>query len=274
VAGLALLVLTALAGCVQVRVTEPSFDGFRELAEQRGSGGGQQGGQGIQLDKPGTSWAVRVATFSGSKRQQLAHDLLRQLTRQTDLGGFWISNLGSATTLYLGQYKKPKAPKAQTALRKVRGLQLKNGRRFPRARLVTVNRQKQQIQDRHNLRAYSGYYSLQVAYYDDNYQGDRQKAAKRNAKALRQQYDVSAYYYHGSNLSMVTVGLFGEQQAFEKRPDPLSPGRAKVRAYSSAVRNLQKRFPGNYANKPDIVELFQNNDAPEAEENSELVRVP
>jgi len=276
VAGLAAAValVVTLPGCIQTRVVDDSFEFYKELARKQDRAAGPASGSDNPLAAGPTQWTVRVASFSGPAKQQRAHDLMRRLTREADQTGLWLSNLGNATTLYKGQFDEASSPQAQKALREIRRLRLSTGRRFPNAQLVTVNRRDKQIQDRHNLRAYSGYYTLQVAYYDGDWQGRRRKAAERNARKLREATDVTAYYYHGKNLSMVTVGLFGKEQAFEMRPDPISPGRAKVRAYSPQVVSLRERFPYNYANKGDVAQRFANDEASDDTQRSKLVRVP
>jgi hypothetical protein len=261
------------AGCVQTRIVgDKPWDGLRSAA---GSGrSGQSDGERPSLNRGPTRWAVRLARFSGPKRQRRAHDLMRRLTTKAGLTGLWLADAAGTTSLYRGQFTERDSTQAQNALKQVRQLVLDNGRRFDRAALVAVNRQDKQIEDRHNLRAYSGYYTLQVGYYDEGWSGDRRKAAERNAKALRQQTDQPVYYYHGRRRSMVTVGLFGESEAFTMRPDPISPGRAKVRAYSQKIRKLSERFPHNYANQSGLAKRFKNDQAGDETQASSLVQVP
>jgi hypothetical protein len=156
----------------------------------------------------------------------------------------------------------------------VRQASLEGRGRFRQAELMPITARDKEITDRHNLKAYSGFYSLQVAYYGPRWEGDRRKAAEGNAKALREYLDQSVYYYHGANFSSVTIGLFTKDEAQTTRRDPMAPGRGKVQAHSKRVRELRKRFGENYANQADLVEMIQNDKPAPGGQPSGLVEVP
>jgi hypothetical protein len=81
-------------------------------------------------------------------------------------------------------------------------------------------------------------YSLQIGFYDDAFGPDFRQAAEQAAAALHQQGE-QAYYYHGPNRSLVTIGLFTENDFVQQGPQ---------RAYGPQIKQLQQRFPYNLAN--------------------------
>jgi hypothetical protein len=252
---------------------DPAFESFRKYADSS-AGGASGGGGGGQAPARGADWAIQLANFTGSDRQRKAKALSRKLNRETNLAGLWQTERKGTTTVYLGKFRRAQSPAAQNALRRVRGLKLEGKNLFADANLVALDQQGRQIKDEQNLKAHSGKYSLQVAYYDEKWDGDRRKVAEQQVKAFRKEFDVPAYYYHGPHRSMVTLGLFNEKEAFEMRPDPISPGKTTVRAYSKRVNKLRHRFPHNFANKDQLVQRFQSDKEYQQAQNSALVRIP
>jgi len=261
---IACLAGAALAGCVQTRVIEPAWD---NLPADSGSRNSQQ----ANSDQPG-QWAVQVKTFSGPDRQEQAHQLLRQLN-EAGLEEVWMSDIAGTAMIYCGRFQRQNSAEAQQTLQQVRQVELDGSQPFRDAQIAPLTRDSEQITDPYNLKAYSGHYSLQVGFYDDQWDGDRRQAAEEAAAAIREGRDVKAYFYHGPHRSMVTVGLFTESEAFEMRPDPLSPGRSRVRAWSQAVRQLQEAFPYNLANGRKLLERFEEDQEATAQPST-LIRIP
>jgi len=114
-----------------------------------------------------------------------------------------------------------------------------------------------------NLRRYPGMYSLQIAVYDKDYGPNFRDAAEQAARTLRKQ-GQEAYYYHGPNRSMVTLGLFDYDTAFDS-----VPGRQDT--YSQRVRALQEKYPHNLLNGRTIIEKSPGK--PDSIQPSFLVRV-
>jgi hypothetical protein len=80
-----------------------------------------------------------------------------------------------------------------------------------------------------------------------------------------------AYFYHGPNRSLVTVGLFTEQDfGVEQQPAP-DGGVLFIPTYGQRVRELQKKFSYNLGNGRTIIE--KSGDKKLGEQPSFLVRV-
>ena len=151
--------------------------------------------------------------------------------------------------VYRGRYFVPDGFAAQDDLRQTRMIALGDDYPFQNVELVSLSESERQISaDPLNLKQYRGMemYSLQIAVYDDAFGAKFREAAEQAARVLRSDA-VEAYYYHGPNRSMITVGLIPYQQAFDSQI-----GRADI--YSQYVREMQRKFPYNLLNGRTIIE--------------------
>lgn len=211
----------------------------------------RSGGDGRQQVRAG-QWAIPLERFSGGNRHAQARLLMQQISRQARQVDLWIEDFDGMSTVYAGRFDSANDPRARQMLERVRETEIEGTQPFAHAHLEPLVGQDRRAGDALDLRQYSGYYTLQVAFFDDAYPGDRRDAAVDYARELREQ-GHQAYYYHGPNRSLVTVGLFTYQEAFITADDPLSPG-ARVDAYSQRVLDLQKEFPRNIANGYELIE--------------------
>ncbi len=109
-----------------------------------------------------------------------------------------------------------------------------------------------------------GHYTLQIGYFEDpNDPALARQAAEQWAAQLRNE-GTPAYYFHGPNRSMVTVGLFPASAA--------SVSNTGVVTYSQSVRQLQQRFPHNLYNGNTI--RVKLRDGRTIDQPSFLVRIP
>ncbi len=109
-----------------------------------------------------------------------------------------------------------------------------------------------------------GAYTLQVGYYDANFGNDFRQAAEKAAKVLRDD-GQQAYYYHGPNVSLVTIGVFGADAV---ATDPNS-GQT---VYGAEVIELRTQFPHHMANGREVIQYMPN--GTKVREGSRLVRIP
>jgi hypothetical protein len=93
-----------------------------------------------------------------------------------------------------------------------------------------------------DLHQFAGKFSLQVMFFDAASGSDYRKRAEQTAKALRAD-GVEAYYYHSPNMSMVTVGIFDDND-FVKVGNEYG--------YGDRIHEVQKRFPYNLGNGKPI----------------------
>ena len=113
--------------------------------------------------------------------------------------------------------------------------------------------------------------TLQIGYYDEQYGEDFREAAELAAKELREQGD-QAFYYHGPNRSLLTVGLFGQEDLVQ-HTTPGQDGRIFVQTqYSQRVVELQKKYPHNLGNGLTLLQKQGGKDI--GAQLSSLVRVP
>jgi hypothetical protein len=258
----------AQAGCY-VKTTDPwsELRRFADPPTQRGELG--NGRQGQQQD---TGFAVLLTSFAGRDRQQKAQQYIADLFRKAQLSDLWFRSVGDRALVYRGRYPDPQDPAAQRDLYQTRITLVDDELPFENVTLVSLGLDAQTPAGEHDLRRFPGRYSLQIGYYDERYNGaDYRKAAEDAVKRLREDGD-EAYYYHGPTMSMVMLGLFGNDD-IQQRVTNDANGRQTIEPiYSEAVMQLQQRFPYNASNGQDPRMALPGQTAPP--QPSFLVRVP
>lgn len=109
-----------------------------------------------------------------------------------------------------------------------------------------------------------GAYTLQLGYYDNEFGNDFRQAAEKAARTLRND-GHKAFYYHGPNVSLVTIGVFGAESV---STNPRTGGTE----YGPEVQALQKQFPHHMANGREVIRYMPN--GTKTRETSMLVRIP
>ena len=84
----------------------------------------------------------------------------------------------------------------------------------------------------YDLRGHRGNYSLLIETFVTE---SRREICENRVKALRAK-NVEAYYYHGEKHSLVTIGTFNHDQAWDKND-------SGNLIYSRTVKDEQERFP-------------------------------
>lgn len=266
----ALILIAALlpAGCLESRVV---YDGWGTFAEQFGDpppppdndDGGTSLLSGKQAELSG--FAIKLQSFDGADRYRRANEMMRRLARQ-GIGGLWLRETGEGVTVYRGRFETRTDLDAQRQLLDTRDIELEGLKPYESVELVALSGGDEvQERDPAELRAYAGYYTLQIGYYDQEYGPDFRKAAETAVRELRSQGE-QAYFYHGRYRSMVTVGLFTDED-FDRA--------GAVHVYGPRILELQRKYPYNLGNGRTIVETFREGKKVEQREQaSSLVRVP
>ncbi|HZW10375.1 MAG TPA: hypothetical protein VFF69_10770 [Phycisphaerales bacterium] len=180
-------------------------------------------------------WSIVLATFWGEKHEEAGRLGLHKVRAEAGLPGAYLETRDKATVIAYGRYESPSDPAAQADLARIRAVRVDGGAPFAAALLTPPapehlagslpeldlrNAKKQFGEDK-------ALYTLQVAIYG---RGDRsaataeevaefRKAAEDAAVLLRRDGEL-AFYYHAPERSMVTVGIFGQEEY-----DPLNrPG--------------------------------------------------
>jgi hypothetical protein len=251
----------ALTGCTYERVVHDSWDGLRKLSEQSDPGDVAQRRAHLKSDEPG--WAILLATYQGDQAREQAYQQMHQLRQTEQVPDLWVRHEEGNVLLYRGRYQTKTDTQAQEDLRQSRMLKAGNKRAFSRAAIVPVGRMPEgNSDDALDLHRYSGMYTLQIAFFDEAGGPTFRKAAEQMARELRDS-KVEAYYYHGPYLSLVTVGLFNDND-FERK------GTTSV--YGPRIRQLRETFPYNIGNGATVVEKIDGKNI--GTQQSFLVRVP
>lgn len=264
----AVVFAASLGGCVEYRVT---YDHWAQFGEKFGDPKAPLGDH--PNAKPGEAkqegWAILMETFEGNSRFRRANELVRRLIADQNLSNLWIQEAGGGKiNVYLGRYKSISDSQAKADLERVRSISLGEGEVLPYkdVELVSLSGDGRGGNiDPMDLRGYSGYYTLQIGFYDSDFGGTYREAAEQAAKALREDGE-QAFYYHGVHRSMITVGLFTDED-FE-RDGP-------VHIYGPRILALQEIYPNNLGNGREVIQTFRDDKKVEQRaQKSSLVRVP
>jgi hypothetical protein len=203
-------------------------------------------------------WSVVLATFKGESAEQEAAFALGRSRETPELAGAFVERRGTAFVLALGRFSDPGSPEAQAELKRVQGIEFQGGRPFAMAFLSPpVAGSEQGAMPQYNLlRTKEQYgprarFTLQIGAYgrrDINRPTEAdltefRRAAERAVWQLRREGEL-AFYYHGPNMSMVTIGIFDGEDF-----DPAVPG-----SKSQRVIEAQKRHPYNLFNGQGVRE--------------------
>jgi len=256
---LILLVSTAVAaGCYETRVVRSSWDTFPQDPKNP-----NEAGPGDTQRSLG--YAVKLAEFEGKDRHQQAFDYVTDLREQTQLTDLWVADQGEGSAvLFTGRFRRSSDLDARLALKQAREVRMDGKKPFAGASLVAIAGASNTVGgspiDPHDLRQFTGYYSLQIGYYDADFPTGRTAAAEEAVRVLRKD-GAEAYYYHGPHRSLVCIGLFTDED-FQWIDG--------VMAYGDRIRALQAQYPHNLGNGRTLIE---HRDGQATEQPSFLVRV-
>lgn len=243
---------------------DPKLDRFKKEGKEISKPAGQTakkpkaGAKDADDPDAATTWVIIVGAFSGDDQTTRAADAARKLALQ-GLTGVTAHKRGKATVLEYGSYAGREDKAAIDDLARVRDLDIDGQKQLAGAFLAPPAQGALGAIPEFNLsnalKDYRGktkpIYTLQVAVYardDDKAPTSKELAqfrqtAEEAAAQLRREGET-AFYYHGPNRSMVTVGLFGPKDS-----DPLKPG-----SESMALRELRDRYKYNLLNGKGIKE--------------------
>lgn len=257
----ACIVLVSL-GCEQ-RVVRSGWDDYNPTP---GAGRDARPTTAADLDQ-NANWAIAADVMAGSAHREMAKQRVEDLRRATGLAGFWALDEGTKSTVYYGRYKSPQQPEATKDIEQLRAMKNSGQIRVETLMLLplpTAALASGELGE-FDLRRMAGraVYSLQIGFYEGG--PDARKVAEDAVAALRKQ-GTEAYYYHGPNRSVVSVGTFGESAIIST-----TEGQRIQTTYDARVKALQEQFPYNLANGRVIEETRQGTTT---RQPSFLVRVP
>ena len=243
---LGLVVVVLLAGCeMQTRVVRSSWDPLREIADPGLDSRGTDPNDPRVVSPQG--YAVELTRFSGPDASARAFDLSARLREQAGLADLWTAERGGQATVYLGRFRDPRTAQAKAALQQARAAEVDGFKPFTQVDLVPLSGGDAATLPENDLRNHTGQYALQIGYYDLAHGSDFRKAAEDRVEQLRVQ-GYPAYYYHGPNRSLITIGPYTYDQAFIRS--------GQVDVYTAEVLEMQKTFPHNLRNGLEPLEGF------------------
>jgi hypothetical protein len=238
-------------------------------------------GKPVETAQAGSgAWSIVLGAFSPDRESDLgqayeaaAHTALFRAQALAGLDGVLLEKRGSGLVLLYGAFESPTSGDAQRELAYVRSIEV--GGRFPYegAFLSPPGATSGSMPDydlatvRARRNTKGPLYTLQIAVYGrpDNSQASVEdleqfrKLAEEAVGSLRSEGE-QAYYYHGPNRSMVTVGVYSEQDAgFGGRFR--GEGAALILAKQKYPNNLlngeavRERLPGRSGSNPSDFRL-------------------
>jgi hypothetical protein len=225
-------------------------------------------------------WSVLVATVP-SGRMDDAQRML-DTVHTTGLTGAYLALRDKRPIIAYGRFDDPAQPEAQAGLKRVRETNISGMNPFGAAMLIPPAAQRTGSEtDELNLRSVrarltrsEAAYTLQVAVYARPDMGRPtpeelalfQREAERAARQLRADGEV-AFYYHGPNMSMVTVGIFSEDDHDGETQPPIE---------SVRLRQARQTHPYNLLNGQGINETVRTASGGSAQrlQSSRLVAIP
>ncbi len=227
-------------------------------------------------------WSIVLATFRGENHASLA---AAGLARVQSLAGFeaaYTATRGESTFIAFGRFGDPTEPAAQGELKRIRAAAISGERPFADAFLAPPPGQGGKgpggaalgARPEYNLARARDQYgkgplvTLQVGVYtrldvqrlSPEDLAEIRRSAEEAAIQLRREGE-QAYYFHGLRQSMVTIGVFPEEDVTAKQD--------LTKRNNPAAANLKKRFPYNLLNGAG----YRTGSGP-APRSSEFVRVP
>ena len=192
------------------------------------------------------SWSIGLMVFVGPDRRALALESCDRL-RESDpmLREAFVADRGDRSVVLLGEHVSPSSREALSQLERVRSLRIEGDRPFRTAFFVPPTAtQTDDLDLRRARQAYGAEYTLQVGAYGradakpltEKELREVRESAEEAVRRLRREGEL-AFYYHGTSLSMVTVGAF--------RQADLEQGSMELEA-------LRQRFPHNLLNGAGI----------------------
>lgn len=262
VLALLLTLCGSLLSCKYERVVHDDMDTWRSMASK------PQAHDDLTMPNLASQnqggWAIELAIFSGKRRQASAKRLVMWLKENTSLSDTWVYDDANDSRVMQGRFSEPNSPQVQEELHQVRQMVINDVKRFEKAQIVPFGKTAMTAAQPSDLSQFAGIqgYTLQVAFFDKAGGQRFREAAEAYCRQLREKSE-QAYFYHGPNRSMVTVGLF---------TDADWEGEGVKRHYGPRIRELQERFPNNLGNGSTIVE--KSNGQLIGDQPSVLVHLP
>ena len=162
-----------------------------------------------------SGWTIVLATFSGPEARRAAVAALPAIQSGSGFVGLFVEHRKRGSFIASGRYQSEMDPAAVADLRRFRAYERDGIWPFGRAFLAPPvggaagNRPEINLARAPEIFGREALYTLQVAVYESDNRRESMRAAEEAAFIYRQDGEL-AFYYHGPTRSMVTIGVFGE----------------------------------------------------------------
>lgn len=213
-------------------------------------------------------WVIVLELVPGEDAERAARERIGPISSTLSRTDISLQKRKNGVAIVLGRYDSPQSPRAQADLERVRNTVVSGRRPYAGAFLMPPPQENDpgripelNLANASRLFGKDALYTLQIGVYESPDKNTAKRAAEQAALALRSEGEL-AFYYHGPNRSMVTVGVFGDRDIDDQR------------AYvSPALRILRERYPLNLLNgQYPIIEKRPGQ--PDVKQPSTLVNIP
>ncbi|QDU34703.1 hypothetical protein KS4_27770 [Poriferisphaera corsica] len=202
---------------------------------------------GAMVDED-AQWGIMLEAFNGPDRAQRAQELILKLRKQFDLKNFWLKRAYGSLMVLHGSFEDRSTDEAKDTLVMIRKLKVGRLQPYRMAMMQSLAGASLVSDNPLDAKSYVGFYTLRVGHYNDDMDGDRREMAEEAARVLRTD-GHNAFFYHGPVNSLVTVGLFTDDDLV---PVEQASG-FMVEGYGPRIREIQQEFPIHMTNGRETI---------------------
>lgn len=212
------------------------------------------------------AWRVVLFRFSGEEALSRARSTLPMIQAGAELPEAFVEAHRDGAVIALGAYGSPSDQAAQLDLKRIRAILIDGRPAFPNAMLLPPESGANGLNPEFNVAniretfGASARFTLQIGVYESENRMEAMRLAEQAVEALRQDGEL-AFYYHGPNRSMVTIGVFTDRD--------YDPARGRI---SDEIRILMKKHAENLYNGAGVRERLL--DGSVRMQASRLVEIP
>lgn len=230
---------------------------------------GRSANQASGESEPGAGgvWTILLGTYTDQNARERAERSLEIIRNQGGLRLAYMAERRDGYIVGYGSYQRPDTEAARADLARIRAVRGPGGRPFANAffvprrmRASMGNMPQLNLQQARAAYGDAAKYTLQVAVYESEDRREAMRKAEQAAAQLRSEGE-RAFYYHGSSRSMVTIGVFDDDD-FDPETGEMSP----------ELMSLRERHPYNLLNGMGIKERGPG--GRDAMQRSALVQIP
>jgi len=205
-------------------------------------------GTGAPVNAPTSdAWAIFVDSASGANAMEQARAKAVNVSRMLRRNDVTIRPHPRGAAIVVGSYKGPDEADAKRDLAAIQAMKVDGKPLFAGAYLTPPNAGDVGELPQYSLEAArkangpGSLYTLQIGVYESPKPEEAKRAAEEAAKQLRREGE-QAFYHHGRNRSMVTIGLFSSRD-YDPQTGQMNP----------ALVQLKQRYPDNLYNGRELL---------------------